>query len=189
MAFEDVLWIQGSDNMAGLSGDIFFVPKDDVDETALLALSLDADGVTLSSNIPLVALKKFFRIYHTRGTGKITDQVVGERDAKSFENMAEFKFPGDTKALVAFKRQVLNTPGVYIARDANGKYRLFGITTVKDGSDNDVLTLDFPAYIESASGDTGAGGGDAKGHNFQVKTAGVCPPLFYEGTIDVDAGT
>ena len=32
-------------------------------------------------------------------------------------------------------------------------------------------------------------GTDAKGHTFQIKAEGVCPPLFYEGVIDVDAAT
>lgn len=189
MAFEDVLWTQGSDNMGGLIGHIYFCPVEDVDETALVALALEADGVTLASDIPLLTNKKFFKIYHTRGTGKFSDQVVGERDGKSFENMVEFKFPGDTAALLAFKRQIVNTPMVVIFRDPQGFYRLMGISILKDPTTgNDKLTLELPAYIEAANNDSGTGA-DAKGTTFQIKTEALLPPLLYTGTIDVDAGT
>jgi len=187
MAFEDILWTQGQDNMGGLVGDLYFVPIEDIDFTT--PPTLDADGVTISGAITLKALKKWFRIYHTRGTGKIDDNVVGERDGRSFENLCEFKFPGDTKEVIAFKRQVLNTPIALIGRDPQGNYRILGITVIKNQSTSlDELTLDFPAYIESAPGTTGLGS-DAKGHTFQVKCEAISPPLFYEGTIDLDAGT
>jgi len=186
MAFEDILWTQGEDNMAGLVDDLYFVPIDDIDFTT--PPTLDVDGVTIANDITLLATKKWFRIYHTRGTGKLDDNVVGERDGKSFENMVEFKFPGDTKELVAFKRQVLNTPLAVVCKDTQGNYRILGVSLIKDpATGTDVTTLQFPAYIEQASGTTGAKGSDARGHTFQIKSEAVCPPLFYEGTIDVSA--
>lgn len=182
MAFEDILWTQGSDNMGGLVGDLYFVPIEDIDFTT--PPTLNADGVTITGNIVLKASKQWFKIYHTVGTGKIEDKIVGERDGKSFENMCEFKFPGDTKDLVAFKRQIKNTPIALLGRDAQGAYRVMGISIVKATGGSDVLVLDYPAYIEQADGTTGAQSADAKGHTFQVKCAANHPPLFYEGTID-----
>lgn len=189
MAFEDVLWTQGSDNMGGLIGHIYFVPTEDVDEASLVALALEADGVTLDADIPLLTNKKFFKLYHTRGTGKLMATAVGERDGRSYENVIEFKFPGDTAALLAFQRQALNTPMVVIVRDPQGAYRLLGISIVKDPSTGtDKLTLELPAYIVQANTDSGTGS-DAKGTTFQIQTEALLPPLFYTGTIDVDAGT
>lgn len=186
MAFEDILWTQGQDNMGGLVDDLYYVPIDDIDLT--VPLTLEADGVTIDDDIVLKATKKWFRIYHTRGTGKLDDSLVGERDGKSFENMVEFKFPGDTAALVKFKRQVANTPLAVICKDAQGNYRLLGVTLQKDpATAADAVTIKFPAYIEQASGTTGAKGSDAKGHTFQIKAEAVCPPLFYTGEIDVSA--
>jgi len=184
MAFEDVPYGQGQDNMGGLVGSIYFVPMDDVDKTT--PLTLEADGVTISGNIVLAALKKFIAIYHTRGTGKILSNLVGERDGRSFESMFEFKFPADTPEIFSFLRQVANTPGILIAKDPQGKYRVLGLTVVKDtDGTTDIVSFDFPSYLESAPGDTGYGA-DAKGHTLTFKSEGLVPPMFYTGTIDID---
>lgn len=179
MAFEDVQWSQGQDNMSGLIGPIYWTPSEDVDLSA--PPTLEADGVTISGDITLAANKKFFTLYQTRGTGKIDTNMVGERDGKSFENILECKFPGETPEFVAFMLQVKNTPVVVIARDAQGRYRLLGISLV-----GGALTKDLEAYFESNAGTTGAAASDAKGHTIQVKAEANHPPLFYTGTIDVD---
>ena len=182
MAFQDILWTQGSDNMGGLVGDLYYAPTEDIDFTT--PPTLDADGVTVSGDITMKTGKFFNRIYHTRGTGKIDSTVVGERDGRSFENICEFKFPGETPEVVAFERQVLNTPLVVIGKDAQGRQRLLGINVIKDtAGTSDVLTLDFPAYLESLNATTGAAGSDAKGHTFQFKTEALSTPLFYTGAI------
>ena len=187
MAFEDILFGQGQDNMAGLIGDLYFAPLDDIDLTALPAIGAD---LVVTGNITLKALKKFFRLYNTRGNGKITSNVVGERDGRSFENIFEYKFPGDTKEVISFLRQVSNTPGVLIGKTPQGVYRLLGLSVVKDTDGvTDVTTFDLPAYLETAAGDSGAAGADAKGHTISFKSEALCPPLIYTGTVDLDAGT
>jgi len=183
MAFKDILWTQGQDNMSGLVGDLYWIPIEDIDFSTPPVLN--ADGVTITGDILLLANKQWFRIYHTRGTGKIEDKLVGEADGKSFENLCEFKFPGDTTELVSFKRQVKNTPLAVIGRDAQGHQRILGISIIQVDGD-DVLTLDAPAYIEQADGTTGSKGSDAKGHTFQVKNSANHPPLFYEGVITLE---
>jgi hypothetical protein len=178
MAFADVLWQQGQDNMAGLIGPIYWVPSEDVDLTT--PPTVDADGVTVTGDITLKATKKFFTLYQTRGKGKLDSTMVGERDGKSFENLLECKFPGETKAFVSFMKQVKNTPVVVICRDAQGANRLLGLSMV--GS---VLTKDLEAYFESDAGTTGAAASDAKGHTIQIKAEANHPALFYEGDIDL----
>lgn len=180
MAIAEVLWTQGQDNMSGVVGPIFFAPSEDVDLTTPPTVA--ADGVTVTGNIALKATKKFFRMYQTRGTAKIDSTMVGERDGKSFENILEYKFPGETPGLIAFLKDTKNTPLVVIARDAQGKYRLFGISLI-----GAVLTTDLEAYVESDAGTTGAAASDAKGHTIQIKAEANHPPLFYTGTIDESA--
>lgn len=164
--------------MSGLIGPIYWVPSEDVDLTT--PPTVDTDGVTITGDITLKATKKFFTLYQTRGTGKLDCTMVGERDGKSFENMLECKFPGETKELVSFMQQVKNTPVVIICRDAQGAYRLLGISIV-----GGVLTKDLEAYFEADTGTTGAAASDAKGHTIQIKAEANHPALFYEGDIDL----
>jgi hypothetical protein len=179
MAFEDVLWPQGQDNMSGLIGPIYWVPSEDVDLTTPPTLA--ADGVTVSGDIALAANKKFFTIYQTRGTAKLDNNMVGERDGKSFENMVEFKYPGDTASLISFMNQAKNTPMVVIVRDAQGQHRLLGLSLV-----GGAISKDLEAYFESVAGTTGAAASDAKGHTIGVKAEANHPALIYTGTIDLD---
>ena len=167
MAFEDVGFAQGADNMGGIIGDVFWVPMDDVDKTSLPAIGAD---LVITGDIVLKALKKFYAIYQTRGTGKIDDATVGERDGRSKEVMFELKYPGDTKEIINFARLVQNTPGVLIMRTPQGKYHVLGLSVIKDiDGVTDITTYDFPAYLESDTGTTGVGG-DAKGHTFIFKS-------------------
>ncbi len=179
MAFEDLLWTQGKENMGGLLGDIFFIPIEDVDPAALP--TLDVDGISLTGEIAPLSTKEFFQIYHTKGTGKIDDNTGGERDGKSFENLLEFFFPGQEKSVENFKKMVANTPGLWIAKDPQGNYRALGISAI-----GGVVTLDRPAYCESIASGTGAASTDKSGSTFQVKSEAPHPPLFYSGTIPTD---
>lgn len=181
----DVQWAQGADNMGGLIGDIFFVPMADVDKTAVPAIGAD---LVITGDITLLTNKKFYAIYQTRGTSKIDDSTVGERDGRSKEVMFEFLFPGDTKEIIQFARAVQNTPGILIVKDPQGKMRILGVSVI-DSSGTDVVTFDLPAYLESDTGTSGAKGGDAKGHTMIFKAESLTKALIYEGTIDVDDAT
>jgi hypothetical protein len=164
--FSDLVWVQGSDNMGGLRGKIYFCPVEDI----LTMPTIAADGITYTGNITCKTGKNFVAIYHTLGTGKIDETTVGERDGKSIENLIEFFFPGGKKEVAAFKRKVQNTPGIVIGKDSDNNFRVVG-------------TLDLPAYLESASGTTGAASADRRGSTFQFKAESTHPPMFYEGTI------
>jgi hypothetical protein len=175
---EDLEWPQGKTNMGGLVGDVYAVPVEDIDETQLP--TLDADGVSLTGDFVLKTDKKFSRIYHTKGTGKLDDNSVGERDGKSFENMAEFFFPGQEKVVAKWKKDYANTPMVVIVRETSGGMRAIGVCDL-GGS----ISLDLPAYIESLAGTTGAASADRRGTTFQVKAEAPHPPLYYSGAIDL----
>lgn len=164
--FSDLVWAQGSDNMGGLRGKIFYCPIEDI----LTWPTIATDKISYTGNFICKTGKNFVTIYHTLGTGKIDETTVGERDGKSIENLIEFFFPGGKKEVAAFKRKAQNTPAVVIGKDSDGNYRVIG-------------TEDLPAYLESASGTTGAASADRRGSTFQWKAESVAPPMFYEGTI------
>ncbi len=183
MAFQDVLWPEGADNMGGLIGDIYFVPMGDVDKAVIP--TIDAEG-RISTDIMLLDAKKFFAIYETRGTGKIDDTTAGERDGRSKEVMFEFKFPGDTPEIISFARQVQNQPGILIVLDPQGQQRVLGVTVIKNALGTaDIASYDMPAYLESDTGTTGLGG-DAKGHTMIFKAEALTKALIYLGIIDLD---
>jgi len=176
--FVDLKWPQGKDNMGGLIGDLYYCPVDDIDEASLP--TLDADGITLTGNFVCKSTKKFIQIYHTRGTGKLDDNSVGERDGMSRENICEFFFPGSEKEVEAFKRAAQNTPGVVICKDVDGNFRVLGAVALGDPA---VVSLAMPAYMQSASGTTGAASADRRGTTFQFKSEAPHAALFYDGTI------
>lgn len=182
MAFEtDLLWTVGSENMGGLSGELYFCPTEDIDLTT--PPTLDADGVTITGDLVCKTGKKFIRVYHTRGTGELKDELVGERDGKSFENMVEFFFPGSKKEISTFKRDVANTPMVVICRDTDGNLRLLGVA-VLNGT---LISLGFPAYLESAPSTSGKASADRKGTTFTFKAEAPHDALYYEGVIQLVA--
>jgi hypothetical protein len=177
--FVDLNWPIGQDNMGGLVGDLFWIATPDVDEAQLP--TMDADGVSLTGNIVPKATKHFIKIYHTKGTGKIDDTGVGERDGKSSENTCEFFFPGAVKTVEAFKRKVKNTPGVLIGRDTENNLRVLGICEL-----GGVVSLDLPCYLEANTGTSGAASADRRGTTFTFKAEAPHSPLFYSGTIPLE---
>lgn len=182
----DILHTPGKTNMGGLIDHLYVVPAADVDEAALAALALAADGKTLASAIPLKSLKKFFKIYFSKGLdGKLSYNLVGERDGKSWEVTVDIKNPGHVAANEAVIDELVNTPVVQIARDAEGKLRVTGINVRDDGT----LAVDFPMYMESDEATTGGTGTEKKGHSIQWKGELSHTPLFYTGAIDVDSAT
>lgn len=179
MAFTDLLWTQGKDNMGGLLGKAYYCPVEDL-TTPLPTLA--ADGVSLTGDFVCKSTKRFYEIYCTRGTGKLDDNAVGERDGKSREIMVDLFIPGAVKEVEAFKRKIQNTPVVVIVSDTDGNYRVLGVVALgAEGAE--VVSLAMPAYLESAAGTTGAAGTDRRGTTFQFKAEAPHAALFYGGTI------
>jgi len=181
MAFEDILWPQGQQNMAGLVGGIFFIPKEDLG--ALPALAQAGDLVLAADLLP-AQTKEFIEIYHTPETGKIDQNTIGEIDGMANENVLEFFVPGNSEAVSKFKRLVINTSGVWIAKDTDGNYRILGVSVLDPAGT--VLSSELDAKVSAASGTTGQGRGDRRGTTFTVTFKAPHDPLFYTGVVTLD---
>lgn len=198
MPFADVAWTEGQDNMPGLVGDIYFIPKIAVD---ISALTIDDDGVTISGNISIALdpadgitpLGRINTIYTTENTSNVTDSDQGEWDGKYTQNMLTWFTPGSFKELESYKRMVRNTPGVYIAKDSKGNWRVLGIYATENPAYDPGVTpkylpsLDIPARINTINGTHGTRGGDRKGTTFEVIQDAPHAALFYPGTLPVNA--
>lgn len=180
MAFTDVLWTQGSENMGSIKGFIMYCPIEDIDDTALPVLSA-VGKLDITVDIACKVGKQFYRVYHTSETGKHDAALVGERDGKSSENMIEFNHPGSKEAVAEFVRKIANTPCVVIYTDGAYK-RVMGLHNADIATTT--LSLEIPAYIEQANYTSGTKYADKKGTTFQIKQGGH-PALFYKGDIDV----
>lgn len=184
MPLEDLDWKAGQDNMAGIIGPAWVVPIDDVD--APLPALAAAGGVTISGNIVLKSLKKFFKLYTTDQAAKADYNSVGVRDGMSKESIIELKYPGDDEAVAKFEREIQNTPLVIIYTDGNGKLRVMGLINL----DKSVTDLKLRgAYLTGGNGTTGTANADDHGTTFQFTMNASHRPLFYTGTIDVDSAT
>lgn len=178
----DLGWTQGSENMAGIVGDILYCPIEDIETFPVLSASGKLDtAATPTGDFVCKTGKQFVRIYHTAETGKLDDAVVGERDGKSKENMLEFFFPGGKQEVAEFERFALNTPCVVICKDTSGFWRILGAVNLDNS--NTTLTGDIPAYLESSSGTTGAARADRRGKTFQFKHSAPHAPVFYKGSV------
>lgn len=179
MALNDITWETGRQNMGGLKDSIYVAPADDVDLTTPPAL--DTDGKTITGDITLKSTKKFHKLYFTKGTGKLDFGSVGERDGKSFENMAEFNVPGTDAANLAVMDALLNGAFIAIVKDGTS-LKVMGLSKDEDGN----LSVDFPVYSETFTGTTGAAAADKRGTTIVLKSEAPHTPLVYTGAIDLD---
>lgn len=180
MAFVDLAWASGKQNMAGLVGDLYYCPVDDILTFPILSAVGKLDTAPASPFI-CKTTKKFIKIYHTADTGKIDDGTVGERDGKSKENMCEFSFPGANLLVDEFERDALNTPCVVIGKDTDGNLRCIGIVNLDKATT--ALSAEIPAFFESGTGTTGSARGDKRGKTFVFKHNAGHAPIYYKGVV------
>lgn len=177
----DLLFTQGSDNLAGIVGDIAIVAKDDI--LTLPVLALASSLKTSAVDIVFEATKKASQVYMTDETGKVETKSVGERDGKARETILSFRFPSSGLALEDFIRQCQNTPAVVFYRMAkNGKIYVIGLSQL----DITATTLSdaIPAYFEAADSSTGEKRADQNGALLSWKFTSAHGPIEYAGSWD-----
>lgn len=132
-------------------------------------------GITLNGNIVLKPGKNWASISIIADSGQIKHELVGTRGSKNYVNSYDFKI---LKTIIAdaWFQQNGNNCIVALVRQKDGTYRVFG-------------TLEMPAWIETATGDSGNTLDTEVAWTAQIKDniGKVCP--IYTGTVyagDID---
>lgn len=192
IAFADVDWIEGQDNMPGLVGNKYFIPRSQVN---INACTIENDGVRLAGNIALTATGRINEIYSTENSDSLADSDQGEIDGKYAQNMLTFFTPGSYTNLESFKRAVRNTPGIWIFKDTKGQWRVLGIYAAENPlwtgnadvvNDRFIPSLDLPARVNTINGTSGTRGGDRKGTTFEIMQDAPHPALIYTGDLPLN---
>jgi hypothetical protein len=180
-ALIDLKWSQGTQNLGGIVGDIYYCPIEDI--ASFPALSAAGVCETATSSLFVCKTgKKFIAIYHTAETGKIDSNSVGDIDGKGIENFIEFFYPGNKLDLKNFSRFALNTPCVVIAKNTSGEFEIIGVVNLDESTTT--LTGDIPAYLESVNYSSGGKRADRKGKTFKFRQPGSPHDgILYKGTI------
>lgn len=194
IAFTDRNWEEGSDNMPGLVGPCYFIPKSGVD---LAACTIGDDGVSLIGNVGLSAGAKIIEIYATENASTSVDAAAGEIDGGYTSHTLTFFTPGSDKILESQKRALRNTPGVWFYKDTDFNLRVAGIWAAQNPAwtgeadavnDRFIPSLDLPARISASNGTSGARGGDRRGTTFEIVSDAPHAPLFVDGDLPVNPG-
>lgn len=176
----DLLFTPGSDNLAGLVGEVYVLPSADI--ATLPALATANSLKTATANITCVSGKKFSRVYFTDETAKAETKSVGERDGKGRETILTGRYPALGVELADFIRQCQNSPSVVIYRAArNGKLYLLGVTQLDIAST--ALSKEIPAYFETGDGSSGEKRADQNGALLGWKFSCAHDPIEYAGTV------
>lgn len=180
LALNDLLWTQGKDNLAGVVGEVYACPAEDIATvpalTAATSLAIGATDITCKSG------KKFSRVYFTDETAMYQPKTIGERDGKGRESTLTGRYPALGVELEDFIRQYQNTPVVLIFKLARtGKYYVLGLSQLDISSTT--LTLDIPCYFETSEGSSGDKRESQNGSTITWRYAGAHGAIQYGGTV------
>lgn len=184
LIFTDAVWEEGSENMGGLIGDVYYMPASAADISGLTC----TDGITLTGNIVPVGSQEAVKIYATEASIELLDAQQGEIDGESTLNTLNFFFPGSKKALAAFKRKVTVVPGIWFARDSDNNWRVLGLTAIQVPTAIGTYTVskDISARVTAKEGTHGNRGDTRKGTLITVTYTAVHEALFYDGVLPYD---
>ena len=178
MPLVDLLFPQGTQNMAGICGYIFVAPIELVDLASLPPVSA-VGKLDLVGDIPFVTGGRWYRIFHTEETGKIDFNIVGPINGKSFEHRLEIFIPGASLEQSEFLSEIINSNLLWAARDTDGQYRLLGLQRLDPAAVTTSICM--KANVDTGEGTTGQARTDAKGMTLTVKSSAPHAPLFYNG--------
>ena len=174
----DLLYAQGQDNLAGLVGEIYYCPSEDI--LTLPALAVASSLKTAAADIVCKSTKKFARVYMTDETGKVEPKTVGEEDGKGRETMLTFRYPAMGTELEDFISDVQNTPAVILYRLArNGKWYLLGVSRLNKAQTT--LSLAIPAKFTTGDGSSGEKRADQNGAVLGWRFGSAHGPIEYAG--------
>jgi hypothetical protein len=180
----DLLFVQGQDNLAGVVDNIYICPSEDI--LTVPALAAATSLKTAAVDIACKTGKKFAKLYITDETGKVDTKAVGSRDGKGRETILTGRYPALGTELEDFIRKAQNTPSVLIFRLArNGKLYAIGLTQFDITTT--VLSLTIPAYFEDGVSGSGEKRADQNGSLISWKYSAAHGPVEYAGAVPLVA--
>jgi hypothetical protein len=176
MEFEEILKVDGADNMGGVSRLAYFALLSDIATLPSYPASPSnlAEHVTISDAIVMKSGKQFFAIEIEPKTGEVKNELI-EGSGNGQNSSFEFMIPGNTPTALGFAKVAPTSNMVAIVVDNDGQRRLFGIKN--------------PARITTNSGTTDKEDGNNKGQTFTLTSYQNGPAPVYTGLIDNDSGS
>jgi hypothetical protein len=179
----DLAFVQGQDNLSGLSDALYIVEYDALDLAQLPVMS-GVGSMIINANIVLLATRKFGKIYFTMEEGSLEGKSIGNIDGRGLEFMIKGKYPRLDTAFWVWFRTVQNGPLLVIYQQANtGKRYVLGLVNFDRATTAVQATL--PVYLESLEANTGAKRGDGSGGTLTLKWIATHGPIEYNGVIDL----
>lgn len=148
---EDIENCPNEELQAGLSPEVYFLPKHLVDTFTGPTTGADyASAVTVSTDIVPKANEGFVKLDLQIDLNSVTDALVGNRGNKKDQTTLNIFIPGTKASVLGFKKLYKNVPGLYLVKDYNGNTFLVGTPLA-------------PAYIDNLDVTTGQGTDDNNG--------------------------
>lgn len=181
LSFTDHAWEEGSENIGGALGSLYWIPGSAADISGLTC----TDGVTILGNIVAEAAQDAIKIYATENTINVSDAQAGEIDGEITSNTLVFFTPGSKKTLAALKRKITVVPGIWVFRDSDYNLRVIGLTAIQSPITVGTyfVTKDIQARVTAKEGTHGTRGDARKGTSFTVTYMAPHEALFMAGTI------
>lgn len=158
-------------NIGGLASGIYAINAENVQSLP----TLNAAGTQYVGDLTLVPGAKFILISQTTGQGQgnggTTIAAQGEDGGKSLLNTLSFRVMGMHQSRMEFTNKVLNSKLIFLIKDLNGKWWLFG-------------TKDIPATLQNVEGGLGNLAADPRGVTYTFECSSATEPPEYTGETD-----
>lgn len=168
----DLLHTDGSLNMGSIQVEAYYAPVGDflvMPEVPNAPATL-AEAAVIASNFTFKTGKCFKKMYITQDKGSVNDEIVGERDGKSFMNKLQAFHPGTKAEMLGFAALAANTGFIFIVVEADGQMRVIGSKA-------------FPGKIDTGTITTSQTTAGLKGFTFEIGCASKTPAPIYTGTV------
>ena len=177
MNYKDMEWGDGAIQLPGIMQVVYAARKSDIVTWPVLA----ATGATMGAlakytgNFEMAADATFKKVGVIVDESPIGSVSQGTKPSKTFLTTATFMHPGVEEEATGFARQANNDDLVYAFQQKNKKFRIVGNEMFQSETDIDQ--------------NLGGAVTDKMGTKLTVKVSDVCPPPFYEGTLETEDGT
>lgn len=173
-------YCRGEVKLAGLYTELYYAPKSyiatlpDLPKLTDTSMTMDKAG-TISTDITMATDKVFLKIDLLEDASEINAESQGDEPSKTFNNTAEFKYPGTSAAAVGFCRLANLDDIVYIVRERSGNYRILG---------NNLFHTNTKPKMAS-----GKAFSDEFGTTLEIEVTDIAPAPVYTGKIVLAGGS